>query len=208
MIRAHVLQAAKQDAAAYLAAALAYLDPAPPVVIAIGGLQGTGKSTLARALAPELGPAPGALILRSDEIRKRLHGVAPEDRLPPGAYAAAANVATNRVLIEHALVVGRSGHAVILDATFLDPSVRAELENRVRREQIPFVGIWLQAPLPVLEARISARANDASDATVAVLRRAAEDDPGPGTWLAVDATDRTRAAETARQAVRSSCPMR
>ncbi len=53
----------------------------------IGGLPGTGKSTLARALAPELGAAPGALVLRSDEIRKRRHGVAPEQRLPADAYA-------------------------------------------------------------------------------------------------------------------------
>ena len=56
--------------------------------IAIVGQSGTGKSTLARALAPELGPAPGALIPRSDEIRKRLFGVLPEAKLPPQAYAA------------------------------------------------------------------------------------------------------------------------
>ncbi|MDR3534233.1 MAG: phosphotransferase, partial [Rhodopila sp.] len=74
MIRAHVLKAMKRDevASALLSAARAYLAPAAsPLVIAIGGLQGTGKSTLARALAPDLGAAPGALVLRSDEIRKR-----------------------------------------------------------------------------------------------------------------------------------------
>src|SRR5208337_3860350 len=78
MIRAHVLATMGQgglESAAYLAAARTYLDPVTPVVIAIGGLQGTGKSTLARALAPEIGPAPGALVLRSDETRKRLHGL-------------------------------------------------------------------------------------------------------------------------------------
>ena len=83
MIRAHVLKAMQQDGDAYLAAAAAYLDPAPGVVVAIGGLQGTGKSTLARALAPTLGAAPGALVLRSDETRKRLHGVDPETRCRP-----------------------------------------------------------------------------------------------------------------------------
>ena len=95
MIRAHVLNAMNQDGAADLAAALTYLDPAPSIVIAIGGLQGTGKSTLARTLAPELGPAPGALVLRSDEIRKRLHHAEPE-ALPetPTAATEAANTAT------------------------------------------------------------------------------------------------------------------
>ena len=64
-----------------------------PIVVAIGGLPGSGKSTLARALAPEIGSAPGALVLRSDEIRKRQHGVAPEQRLPQAAYSDAASEA-------------------------------------------------------------------------------------------------------------------
>ena len=62
---------------------------------AIGGLQGTGKSTLARALAPDLGPAPGALVLRSDEIRKRLLGRAPEETLPPERLYRARSAATS-----------------------------------------------------------------------------------------------------------------
>ena len=86
MVRAHV-----EGDAGYLAAALDYLRPAPGCVVAIGGLPGTGKSTLARALAPGLGAAPGALIVRSDEIRKRLHGAAPEQPLGRDAYTGEAN---------------------------------------------------------------------------------------------------------------------
>ena len=70
------------EARDYLERALAYLDPPPARLVALGGVSGTGKSTLARQLAPELGPAPGAVVLRSDVVRKRLHGVAPGDRLP------------------------------------------------------------------------------------------------------------------------------
>ncbi|MEJ1975451.1 MAG: hypothetical protein WDN49_04590 [Acetobacteraceae bacterium] len=70
MIRAHVRAATGHQAEGhkYLQAALDYLHPKPALVLAIGGLQGTGKSTLARMLAPELGGGLGALILRSDEI--------------------------------------------------------------------------------------------------------------------------------------------
>jgi hypothetical protein len=201
MIRAHVLKTMQQDGDAYLRAALTYLDPAPPLVIAIGGLQGTGKSTLARALAAELGAAPGALILRSDEIRKRLNGADPETRLPPDAYTDTANAATNHDVIDQASRTAAAGHAVIVDATFLDPTVRDDLAATLRRAGVPFLGFWLHASLPILEARVGARQDDASDATVAVLRRAAEIDPGAGDWLPVDATDGAAALAAVRSAI-------
>jgi predicted kinase len=186
MIRAHVMAATGQPevAARLLAAALDYLRPAPARVVAIGGLQGTGKSTLARALAPGLGRAPGALIVRSDEIRKRLFGRAPEERLPPAAYTADANGRVNRCVIEQVRRAAAAGQSVVADSTFLDERMRTDL---VAGLAVPFTGVWLQAPLAVLEQRISARQGDASDATAAVLLRSAERDTGPGDWLALDA---------------------
>ena len=201
MIRAHVLKAMGRDSDTYLHAAQTYLQHASPIVIAIGGLQGTGKSTLARALAPALGPAPGALVLRSDEIRKRLRNVGPEDRLPRTAYTESANTRTNSVLIEHARLAAASGHAVIVDATFLDLDVRRELAAIIKPTGVLFLGIWLEAPLAVLEARVSARQDDASDATVSVLRRSALANPGPGDWLAIDATDGDQALSAAREKI-------
>ena len=120
MVRAHVRATAGQgeEARNYLAAAQAYLAQSPAFVLAIGGLQGTGKSTLARILAPEIGAAPGAVVLRSDEIRKRLHSVAPEGRLPESAYSEQANTAVNDVLVEQARSVAAGGQTVIVDATF------------------------------------------------------------------------------------------
>jgi uncharacterized protein len=198
-----VLAATAQDGAAYLAAARTYLDPAKAVVVAIGGLQGAGKSTLARALAPDLGPAPGALVLRSDETRKRLHGMAPEARLPPDAYTPAADAKTNDALIEQARTAAEAGQAVIVDATFLDPAVRHALAAAVRATGKQFLGVWLHAPLPELEQRIAARTFDASDATVAVLRQSAQDDPGAGDWLEVDARDGARPLAAVRLALDS-----
>lgn len=203
MVRAHVMAATgKREAAdGYLAAALAYLEPRPVCLVAIGGLQGTGKSTIARALAPDLGPAPGAVIVRSDELRKRLHGALPETRLPPPAYTDAANAAVNARLVDLARTTAAGGHSVIADSTFLDAALRRDLAAAARASDIPFYGFWLQAPLAVLEQRVATRQGDASDATVAVLRQSASRDTGPGDWLAVDAGDGGQALRAIQAAI-------
>jgi predicted kinase len=159
-------------------------------VIAIGGLPGTGKSTLARALAPALGSAPGALIPRSDEIRKGQHGGAPEQRLPSTAYTPAKSAAVFAELGQIVEIAVKGGQTVIADATFMNLPDRSIVEAAAARAGVPFLGIWLTAPLAELERRIAGRKGDASDATVDVLRSAAADDPGPGAWHAVDASDR------------------
>ena len=203
MIRAHALAAAGRgtEGAPYLRAALGYLQRKPALVLAIGGLQGTGKSTLARILAPEIGNAPGALVLRSDEIRKRLFHAAPEQPLPEAAYADAASEAVARELVQSAQQVAAGGHAAVADASFLDPALRAAIAGAARAARVPFVGVWLHAPPPLLEARLAARRNDASDATVAVLRRAAARDPGPVDWLRVEASDAGQAGAVIRGAI-------
>jgi predicted kinase len=187
MIRAHVVAKARGVASGlpYLARAEAILAPPSPRLVAVGGLQGTGKSRLARALAPGLGAAPGALVLRSDEIRKRCAGVAPEERLPASAYAPEASIAVFRELAELAAEVLRGGHAVIADAAFLRPEERAAIE--AARGEAPFTGFWLEAPLDVLRARVVGRRGDASDADAAVLEAAAARDHGPVTWQRLDA---------------------
>ncbi len=190
MVRAHVeaRRGNRAPAERYLDAATAYLRVTRPIALAIGGLPGSGKSTVARALAPELGNAPGALVLRSDEIRKRQHGVAPEQRLPQSAYSDAASQAVFAQLAELARQTTACGHAVIADATFIDPQDRALVQSAAAAAGVVFVGLWLEAPLPVLEQRISARQGDASDATLAVLRAAAKNNPQAGDWIQVDAS--------------------
>ncbi len=201
MVRAHVEAARghRAEATAYLALSLGYLRPPPPVVVAVGGLMGTGKTTLARALAPALGPAPGALVLRSDEVRKRRRGVAPEQRLPADAYAEAESRAVFAELNRAVAETAAAGHAAIADATWLDPAHRRAVAAAAGA--VRFLGVWLEAPLPVLEARIAARHGDASDATVAVLRRAAQSAQRPADWLVVDASDGARALATVRDAL-------
>ena len=70
----------------YVAAALRYLEAPPAELVAIGGLSGTGKTTLGATLAPRLGRSPGAVHLRSDLERKALAGVGEYDHLPDVAY--------------------------------------------------------------------------------------------------------------------------
>jgi hypothetical protein len=171
----------------YLERALAYLDPPPARLLALGGVSGTGKSTLARRLAPSLGPAPGAVIVRSDLVRKRLHGVAPAVRLPPEAYRKGASRAVYDALAERAAALVGAGHAAIVDAVFLDPEERAQIEGVARDAGVPFQGFWLTAPEAVLVQRLAGRRGDVSDATPDVLRQQLAIDPGPLTWPMLDA---------------------
>jgi aminoglycoside phosphotransferase family enzyme/predicted kinase len=188
-VRAHV-SAHSGDAALgrrYLAAALQHLSPAPPVLAAVGGRSGSGKSTVARELAPALGAAPGAVILRSDEIRKRQAGLAPTDRAGPSAYTPQADAAVFDEFFATAEILLRAGRAVVLDATFLRPQMRARAEAVATTAGVPFHGLWLEAPAAVLEARVAARTGDASDADVRVLRDQLARDPGPMSWRVLDA---------------------
>nr|WP_245216894.1 AAA family ATPase [Neoroseomonas nitratireducens] len=197
MIRAHVEAARGRDWAGLLAAAEAHLLPSPARLVAIGGLQGTGKSTLARALAPALGRCPGALVLRTDEARKRRFGLPPERRLPPEAYGEEVSRAVHAEILAMARAALAAGHCAVLDAVFLDPRHRAAAEGVAREAGLRFDGIWLEAPVELLRARIAARRDDASDADEAVLMRAATVDPGAIAWHRVAAEDGAAAAATA-----------
>jgi hypothetical protein len=175
------------EARAYLELAKRFLAPPPARLVAIGGISGTGKSTLARALAPRLGAAPGAVVLRSDVIRKKLFGAAPSDRLGPEAYREEVSVKVYDILASRAETLLKAGHCAIVDAVFLDGRDRTKIEQVAAKAGVPFQGLWLAAPAEVLMARVRSRKGDASDADAAVLRAQLEVDPGPLTWSTVDA---------------------
>jgi hypothetical protein len=179
----------RQKARELLDAANAYLAPAGPQLIAIGGLSGTGKSTLARALAPEAGPLPGAVHLRSDLERKSLYGVDETERLRPDAYGKAAGDKVYAILRQKAHHVLAAGHAAIVDAVFARPEERARIEAVAADLGVPFRGLWLEAPPEMLLDRVDARVGDASDATGEVVRLQLAGEPGALTtaWTAIDA---------------------
>ncbi len=161
----------RRRARRYLDAAIAYLGAGAPYLIAVGGLSGTGKSTLARALAPDVGPAPGAVHLRSDLERKKLHGVEETVRLGPDAYTQAANDTVYAILCDKARRVLAAGHAAIVDAVYGTPEERIGIEAVAADLGIPFRGLWLEAPRQALIDRVAARTGDASDATPDVVEQ-------------------------------------
>ena len=184
-VRAHVAvnQEEAEQARRYLAAALAHLAPARASLTAVGGFSGSGKTTWARAAAPELGAPPGAVLLRSDEVRKRLWGVAPLERLPPQAYTPEQSTRVYAALYEAAAAVLASGSAVILDAAFLRPEERAGAEALARQAGVVFEGVWMQAEPAALRARVAGRRGDASDADLAVIEAQLARDTGEIGWF-------------------------
>ncbi len=189
-VRAHVSGhgANPEQARAYLGAAQDHLAHAPPVLVAVGGLSGSGKSTLARALAPRLGRPPGAVVLRSDEVRKRLFGVAPTERLPKAAYTPAESTRVYGIMLEEARAALGAGASVVLDAAFLRPQEREDAQALALDTRTPFEGLWAQAPDDVLRHRLAARMGDASDADEAVLDSQLRLDLGEIGWRRIDST--------------------
>jgi uncharacterized protein len=149
-------------------------------------VSGSGKSTRARRLAPELGGAPGAVVLRSDEIRKRLWDVAPTQKLGPEAYAPEATAKVYASLFATARQVLEAGLCVVADAAFLEPAQRAAVEAVAREAGAPFEGIWMEAPEAVLRGRLAARVSDASDADSEVLSGQLGKDLGEIGWRRVN----------------------
>lgn len=146
----------------YLKAARRFLAPAAVTVTAIGGLSGSGKSTYARAVAAGKGRAPGAVILRSDELRKRLWNWPSLERLPPEAYGPEQSQRTYGHLFALGQVVARAGQSVILDATFREAHWRDQAEATAAAA---FDGVWLEVDRETRKHRVSKRTFDVSDAT-------------------------------------------
>jgi len=176
-------------AKAYLDAAIAHLSPPPPVLAAVGGFSGTGKTTFARAIAAGLGPSPGAVVLRTDEARKRIAGAGPVDRLDRSVYTPEFYERVYDLVLTTAGALLKAGRGVVLDATFTQPQLRARAERLAADCGADFRGAWLTAPQAVLEARVASRVGDASDATLEVLHdQIARYGGDTVDWPTVDAT--------------------
>ncbi len=178
---------ARAQARGYLAQALCALDTGAPRLIAVGGLSGTGKSTLAAALAPDMGGQLGALHLRSDLERKAMAGVDETERLPAEHYTKEASRQVYERILLRASVALAAGQNVIVDAVFATPEERKRAADVARDAGVAFTGLWLSADPQVLRQRVDERTGDASDATSDVVDRQLGYDLGPLSWARVDA---------------------
>ncbi len=178
---------------AYLELAERCAGPADVRLVGIGGLSGTGKSTLAEALAPELGPPPGGLVIRADLERKALEGVGWRDPLPKSAYTREASRRVYDRQRDKALRALRGGCPVVMDAVHSREDERTALERVAQAAGAPFLGLWLEAQPDVIRDRVAARRNDPSDADLEVVDKQAGYDAGAIEWTRIDASAGSRA---------------
>jgi aminoglycoside phosphotransferase family enzyme/predicted kinase len=155
-----------------LAGAFAALDRRAFIITR--GLSGSGKTVFSGLLTEEI----GAIRLRSDVERKRLHGLAAREGsgagLGAGIYAPEATQRTYARLLELARVVLEAGFPAVVDATFLARADRDVFRALARTLGVPFAIAVCEAPEPVLRKRIAARdraGGDPSEATLDVLAR-------------------------------------
>jgi uncharacterized protein len=177
-----------QSARGYFDWALRFITPPAPVLVAVGGLSGTGKSALARTLAPAIAPAPGAAVLRSDVERKALFGKPETEPLPGEAYTPAATLRVYCTIVDKARRALAAGHSAIVDAVFSTPGEREGIEKSAAALGVPFHGLFLVADLNVRLARVGFRQGDASDADAAIARAQERYDLGTLGWTRVDAS--------------------
>jgi uncharacterized protein len=138
--------------------ALSYLKPPPrPVVIVMTGLMGAGKSHLAEGLGKRLGIGP----LRSDVLRKRIHGLSIHehqlDKFGQGVYTAMATERTYEALLKGARRALNRGESVILDASFMRYQHRAAARDLARNAEARFRLVHCIASDDILRDRLAVR---------------------------------------------------
>ena len=156
----------------YLSLADHYSRPTSPMLIITHGLSGSGKSTITQGLLERL----GAIRVRSDIERKRLHGLDVQSRSQSGLnadlYSQKASDATYERLATLAGHIVGGGYSAIIDATFLSRRRRDAFRRLAGELGAPFLILDCHAPLPLLRQWIEERARaggDPSEADVAVL---------------------------------------
>ncbi|WP_292518185.1 bifunctional aminoglycoside phosphotransferase/ATP-binding protein [Mesorhizobium sp.] len=175
------------EARTYFELARTLLEARPPRLIAIGGLSGSGKTAVAEALAAHIGAPPGARIVESDRIRKAMHGVPAETKLPDRAYRPEVSDRVYREMAWRAGLILSEGGSVVADGVFDRPADRDRIEKAASDRGVTFAGFWLEADPLVLWRRVSERRGGPSDATIDILSRQLQRKATPPNWRKVDA---------------------
>jgi hypothetical protein len=185
-----------------------YLDdcgrPFNPVVLM--GVSGSGKSAIGKELFP------GAVIIRSDEVRKELAGLPADKHMyvewGKEIYSREMTERIYREIADRAVAAGREGRRVVVDATFIGSSERAQLYEKCCDSGLNPFFIRCFTDTAVLRERIGARmadSRDVSDADIAVMERQLEvaEEPLELPSFRVLEIDTDEDLETIRRALRS-----
>lgn len=183
-----IQKARSVEAREYLDMALNYLKMPEPRLIAVGGLSGSGKSRAARELARHVGARPGARVVRSDVLRKRIAGVHPLDKLGPDGYTTDMTERTYQAVYDEARTVLATGHSVVADCVFSKPEERAAIEAVAAEMDVPFLGLWLEADVTTMQDRVETRTKNASDANAEVVKMQLSYDLGDIAWHRIDSS--------------------
>ena len=172
--------AAATDAAQYADLSLRHLEAGAVRLALVGGLPGTGKTTVGGALADRF----GAVLLSSDRLRKELAGLSPSQPAPAaygeGLYTAERTDALYAQLLHRAGELLVRGESVVLDASWTHARHRAAADELARRTHSDLVHLECRVPADLAAARLADRGPTASDATAAIGRAmAAAADPWP-----------------------------
>lgn len=188
-----------------------HLEAARVRLILVGGLPGTGKSTL----AARVGAALGAAVLRTDEVRKELAGLDPAMPAPAGfgqgLYAPEMTGRTYRELLGRARAALAAGESVVADASWHDPAWREAARTAASQTSSELAEFRCVLPLAEIMRRITGRygTGDASDATSGVVRRlAASVAPWPSATEVDTSPPPAEAAATVLRALGTGPPVR
>lgn len=166
---------------------LEFLEPVPsPFLVACGGLSGSGKSRVGREMAGFIAPKWGCFIIRDDVVRKQMLSVSLSSNLDDTFYTPENEKKVYSQMRREAKKMLQKGYPVILDALFYNPKERKMAEKLASDLKVPFVGLWLEAPLDVRAERVEKRQNNPSDVkTKEALEEQLKKNLGQISWIKV-----------------------
>jgi predicted kinase len=175
---------------------LRHLRSSAVCLVLVGGLPGSGKSTLSGALADRL----GVTLLSSDRLRKELAGISAEQSAAAGyregLYTPEWTARTYATLLDRAAALLSCGESVVLDATWSDAGQRDAALNVAERTSSDLVALHCHAPGDVSAARLRTRAPGTSDASLDIATAMAAREPPWAEAVAVDTSGPLESAVT------------